>query len=943
MRTTHDALRADGSPLLDTRAVPISDWTLVWDGNRIPVRVPSAWEDYGIPRAFEGPCDYLCAFTATPEAGMREWLHFGGASYEARGFVNDAPVGVHRGIWDSFCWDITDALQAGENRLRVQVIKNGGATYPVPQVLSGFLPYVSCAFGGLWQAVHRFQTGAAWLCDLWARGEADGRVDITGALGGALPATVRLTLHAPDGRIVAEARFNADAPQWTQAFQLAEPQPWSPAQPRLYRLVAEVWRDGRLSHRTETAFGLRTVAVDGATILLNGQPIYPRGILHWGGYLHTHAPNPDLQTAERELRAAQQCGFNMLKACLWVPSREYLRLCDRLGMLVWLELPLWLPQMDAAQIAHATGEYAAIVRQVRNHPSIVLWTLGCELSARFPSDALGELYALVKRLTGSPLVRDNSGGGECYGGALQEYADFADYHLYGDAHFAGTTFRAFLETPRAPAPWLQGEFADHDTMRDFPTLRRSVPAEQLWWLSQDPAINPQGVRWFYETPFVEARLAQAGLIPIAEPEFTNSCACRIPPLPALSPLVKGGEGRGEGGFESCAFTNFGSAVGITEAIPDLVQTSRREMTAYHKLVLETMRRLPDTSGYVVTGLKDTPISTAGILDERGELKIAPDEYAAFNADTVLLVDWHRRRDWIAGGDRAANPDPYNHFAGRTVYPRLSAAHAGAPLEGAVLRWRLETEQGARQAGEARIGHITAGVAFLAQAEVRLPDAPTPTTVRFVAELVAASGAVIGANTWLWGVYPVPAWDALGQVTIYDPTDALWGLPAPENFTRLTADDAPSTGSILLTTHWEPSHAAFVAQGGRALWLLTAPTPDCIRLPFWREAAHRFLPHPLWEHIPRPAHLDARLLAFSTDFALQGKAWRGAPLQPIWQRVDTRTGYTHAYLAEATHGAGRLLLCTLHFAGHHGETPITLRYHPAGQYWLWAMLRYLASR
>jgi hypothetical protein len=52
------------------------------------------------------------------------------------------------------------------------------------------------------------------------------------------------------------------------------------------------------------------------------------------------------------------------------------------------------------------------------------------------------------------------------------------------------------------------------------------------------------------------------LIPIAEPEFTNSCAYRIPPLPALSPLVKGGEGRGEGGFESCAFTNFGSAVGI---------------------------------------------------------------------------------------------------------------------------------------------------------------------------------------------------------------------------------------------------------------------------------------------------------------------------------------------------------------------------------------------
>ena len=56
------------------------------------------------------------------------------------------------------------------------------------------------------------------------------------------------------------------------------------------------------------------------------------------------------------------------------------------------------------------------------------------------------------------------------------------------------------------------------------------------------------------------------VIPIAPSKFTNCCACRIPPLPALSPLVKGGEGRGEGGFESCAFTNFGSAVGMTRRV-----------------------------------------------------------------------------------------------------------------------------------------------------------------------------------------------------------------------------------------------------------------------------------------------------------------------------------------------------------------------------------------
>jgi hypothetical protein len=64
------------------------------------------------------------------------------------------------------------------------------------------------------------------------------------------------------------------------------------------------------------------------------------------------------------------------------------------------------------------------------------------------------------------------------------------------------------------------------------------------------------------------------LIPIARPKFTNCCACRIPPLPALSPLVKGGEGRGEGGFEADGFINSGSAIGITP----LPRCGRREQT-----------------------------------------------------------------------------------------------------------------------------------------------------------------------------------------------------------------------------------------------------------------------------------------------------------------------------------------------------------------------------
>ncbi|MFN7018438.1 MAG: glycoside hydrolase family 2 protein [Fimbriimonadales bacterium] len=888
-------------PLLDPRAQPLTDWTLAAPalGQRLTVRVPSAWEDYGIPRLFEGPCDYLCTLRIEPKLGKRYWLHCSGVSYEARGFVNEIPVGVHKGIWDSFSWDITDALRSGENTLRLQVVKNGGATYPVPQVLSGFLPYVSSTFGGVWQPVHLYETGEAWLDDLYVRGDADGSVRVEGELGGASPTEVSLTVYAPDGQAVYTKQFKASG-KWTHEFQISSrPQPWHPHYPNLYRLAAEVYHRGILSHRVETEFGLRTVAIDGSVLLLNGEPFYPRGVLHWGWYLHTHAPYPDLELAEREIKAVQLCGFNLLKACLWVPSREYLQLCDRLGIAVWLELPLWLPDMHSEQVEQVKREYEAIVRQVRNHPSILLWTLGCELSTRFPSESLGELYALVKRLTGSPLVRDNSGGGECYGGTLREYADFADYHLYGDAHFARTTFRAFLEMLREPTPWIQGEFADHDTQRDFRTLRQTVPPEQLWWLERDPEVNPQGVRWFYETPFVEERMQHEG---------------------------------------------------IWDALPDLIQTSRKEMVAYHKLVLETMRSLPQTSGYVVTGLKDTPISTAGILDERSELKISPESYTEFNTDTVLLLDWHRRREWIAGGDRPANPDPYNHFGGCTVYPRIAVSHFGTSFEVAELLWRLSVEDSQGHLHKVASGGVflyekvlRAGIHYLAQLEVPLPSGDAPQQAILTVELRTPSHRSVAVNRWRWGIYPIPDWTALSDVVVYDPAERLWGLP--ESLTRFSHETTPHHSGVVLTSCMTPALMEFFKRGGVGLWLVAEPTPllGCERLPFWREAAHRFLSHPLWEVIPRPEYLDERLFAFGTDLAIRADSLGSYPLKPIWQRVDTRTGYTHSYLAEVQVDAGKLMITTLHFAGHHGDTPITLRYHPAGQYWLWAMLRYLASR
>ncbi|MCL6533537.1 MAG: hypothetical protein K6U12_09730 [Armatimonadetes bacterium] len=861
--------------------------------NALTLTDPQVWEDTGMPRDFEGPHTHTLKFEWYPQRGRRYWLRFDGASYEAVVELNGKPLGTHRGIWDGFTINITRALRRGKNYLTVHITKNGGARFPVPEVLSGFLPYVSSPFGGLWQPVRFFDTGEAWLSDLWIHGEADGTVHISGSVVSKRRVPLTLNIYPLKGRWDNPYRAELKARgAFAHTIMLPEPRAWSPETPNLYWCRVEV---GENSHYVDLLFGLRTVEVQGSQIYLNGTPFYPRGLLHWGWYLDTHAPNPSREQAHKELLTLKEAGFNMLKACLWVPPDWYLAYCDLRGVAVWLELPLWLPQIPPERLEEVVAEYEAIVRQVRNHPCIVLWTLGCELSARFPAEGLRVLYERVKALTGSPLVRDNSGGGECYGGSLQEYADFADYHLYGDAHYARTTFRAFLEAPRPPQPWLQGEFADHDTMRDFISLRQKVAPQHLWWLSQDPQENPQGVRWFYETPYVEDRL---------------------------------------------------KAQGLWDALPTLVENSRREMVAYHKIVLETMRSLRGTSGYVVTGLKDTPIATAGLLDERGEPKVPLEAYRDFNADTVVLIDWARRRVWQAGGDRPANPDPYNHFGGQTLYPRILLSHFGKPLPSQLkVCWELWL-------GETQVGHgevlipTPSGESplFLCQLSVEIPPVSNLTHALFMVK-VEGAGEVIARNRWRWGIYPRPQWETLGQVALYEPAFCFeeWELPT-EVFRRCA--QPPERESVLLATALPDWLDDWVAQGGRCLVLLPPLKSHTQAMPFWREATHRFLPHPVWERLGwMPQHLNERLFAFSTDYALLPQACLPSAEQytPLWQRVDTRTGYCHAYLHEEAVGEGKALFTTLHFTGEHGDTPRTLRYHPAGQYWLYALLHYLIER
>ena len=619
--------------------------------------------------------------------------------------------------------------------------------------------------------------------------------------------------------------------------------------PYVYHTFGGIW--GAVEIRTPQEIGngssVPSRVSHDSRIFVDGKPFYMRGLLHWGWYPELGHHNAPDDTIRREVKQAKSLGFNLVKFCLWVPPHRYLEILREEGLEAWLELPLWDPSSDPDKLQEIADEIERIVRQYRHHDNIIVWTVGCELSHATPPEYRERLVQLVKNLTGSPLVKDNSGGAEMYGGDLREFGHFFDFHPYCDTPFSPPVLDSLVPGPRPQQPILLGEFNDLDVHRDLVRLHDERP----YWASAMPELNDVGVRWQHDLP-------------------------RFLPL---SPLANGDE---------------------MVRHEKLMASSREKALFVRKTVHEWVRSRDSISGYVITGWRDTPISTSGFIDDWDRLRFSPDECKSWNGPKTLFLIPSRRPPWVHGGNRPGWRDPFNHFTGQ-IYFQVGL-HSESKCQGG-LTWRIEDSSGKALARGAMEGP---GLSELTSMQVGQVSwfCDQPGEYRLFTEFGSAT------NDWKFFVEEVPDF---GQWSIDDPQ----GLAGDTKF---------GDGECLIQIGGWDRMANRLESGGSTLVFLngqgTKPAP------FWREATYEFSADAPFEN------QWERLLAVSGDLVID-PAFIAEFMPPtartetLLNRVDVRTYDEAPVMIRAIGSHGSAIITTLRPYGGLGIQPSGFARNAAG--------------
>jgi beta-galactosidase/beta-glucuronidase len=287
---------------------------------------------------------YRRTFT-TPErwAGLRTLLHFGAVDYECEVWVNGTAVGLHRGGYLPFTFDISDLLVEVENELVVAVWDptDTGLQQRGKQVLQpGTIWYT--AVSGIWQTVWLEPVPEASIEGLKLTPDLDGQCLIVEARirGVAVGTNLEVDVFSSD-KLITSVRGSSDG---LLRCEIINPRAWNPADPHLYDLKIRLLHEGQVLDEVSSYFAMRKFELlrDSAghqRFALNGEPIFLYGPLDQGYFPDGLYTPPSEGAMLYDIEYTQSIGCNMIRKHIKVEPLRWYYHCDRLGMIVWQDMP----------------------------------------------------------------------------------------------------------------------------------------------------------------------------------------------------------------------------------------------------------------------------------------------------------------------------------------------------------------------------------------------------------------------------------------------------------------------------------------------------------------------------------------------------------------------------------------------------------------------------
>ena len=360
------------------------------------LRVPGDWNTQRESlMLYEGPLWYEKDFEYHKTAGKRVFLHIGAANYRAFVWVNGETICEHEGGFTGFDCEVTPALREGSN-FAVIAVDSTRLADGVPTLKTDWWNY-----GGLTREVSLVEVPESYIdeFDLHLRrgttDEIDGWVHVVGAPIGS---EVKVTLEKDGQTTGVTGKTEADGKARIH-IQDGKLQLWSPEHPVLYRVKLRGGED-----TLEDEMGFRTIETRGTQILLNGQPIFLKGIS-----VHAEAPyrtgrafsEEDVETL---LGWVHELGGNFVRLAHYPHSERMTRLADRMGILVWSEIPVyWACHFeDPVVLDKAESQLSEMIRRDRDKASVILWSVANETPAN------AARTAFLKTLVGEVRKRDAS-------------------------------------------------------------------------------------------------------------------------------------------------------------------------------------------------------------------------------------------------------------------------------------------------------------------------------------------------------------------------------------------------------------------------------------------------------------------------------------------------------------------------------------------------------